>query len=319
MEEASMYDYTLSTLSEHIDTNFVIASWLPAFVAVLANLGFVTLLVGPDALAEWAYNLTEVEQFIVLVIVLVVITMLALLLRALSFIIIAFFIGEALPRGIAEWATRRQQRVRVRAHTMQDASAVGATASPLRQQVRLLVEQRFPRDEAAVRPTRLGNVLATAVEYPWVNYAMDGLLWLPHLTPFLPTSVDEALDSAQSRLLGLLKLSLVCAIIAVEAVLVLGVVAHSWAAAVGGAIVAGLLAWFCYQAAVNQALEVASHIRVAFNLYRQEILKQLGLAIPADVVAEQALWRTLTKELLGQSPEAASSGTKTAAAASANG
>jgi hypothetical protein len=314
-----MYDYTLSALTEHIDTNFVISSWLPAFVAVLANLGFLTVLVGPDALAEWAYNLTEVEEFIVLVLVLVVITMLALLLRALSFLIIAFFIGEALPRGVATWATRRQQRVRVRALATQDAAAVGATASPLRQQVRRLVEQRFPRDEAAVRPTRLGNVLATAVEYPWVNYAMDGLLWLPHLTPFLPTYIDDALEGAQSRLLGLLNLSLVCAIVAVEEVVVLGVVGHRWMAAVGGAIVSVALAWFCYHAAVNQALEVASQIRVAFNLYRQEILKQLGLTTPANIAAERTLWQTLTSDLLGQSPEVAASGAKTAATASTNG
>lgn len=303
-----MYDYTLSTLTEHIDTNFVIASWLPAFVAVLANLGFLTFLVGPDAIAEWAYNLTEVEEFLVLFIILVVITMLGLLLRALSFLIVSFFIGEALPRSVAKWATRRQQQARARALATQDAP-IGTTSSPLRQRVRLLIEQRYPQDESALRPTRLGNVLATAVEHPWIVYGMDGLLWLPHLTPFLPTYVDDALDGAQSRLLGLLNLSLVCAILAVEGVLVLGVIANHWAAAIGGVIVSVALAWFCYHAAVNQALEAASQIRVAFNLYRQEILKQLGRAIPANLSEERDLWQTLTQEVLGQPSGAAPSGT----------
>ena len=49
-----MIDYTLSSLSERMDTNFVISCWLPAFVAVLANLGLFTVLVGPDAMAAWA-------------------------------------------------------------------------------------------------------------------------------------------------------------------------------------------------------------------------------------------------------------------------
>ena len=314
-----MYDYTLSTLTDHIDTNFVISSWLPAFVAVLANLGFLTVLVGPDAVTAWAYNLTEAEEFLVLVIVLVVITMVALLLRALSFIIVAFFIGEALPRGVAEWSTRGQQRLRSRAQAQHGDAAGDTTSSPLRAQVRRLVEQRFPDDEAALRPSRLGNILAAAVEYPWTIYGMDGLLWLPHLTPFLPDDVGDALNGAQSRLLGLLNLCLVCAVIAVEAVLVLGVFAHHWAAAIGVTIVEVALAWFCYQAAINQALEVGSQIRVAFNLYRQEILKQLGLAIPDTVAAEQALWKSLTRELLGQPPAASPTSAMKETATSGNG
>ena len=309
-----MYDYTLSTLTEHIDTNFVISSWLPAFVAVMANLGFFSLLIGPDALAAWAYNLTEVEEFILLVIVLVVITMLALLFRALSFTIVAFFIGDALPRRVAEWAIRGQQRAQARALGSLGDGGTGTHDPSLRAQVRRMLELRFPRDEAALRPTRLGNVLATAVEYPWLIYAMDGLLWLPHLAPLLPTYVSDPLDGAQSRLLGLLNLSLVCAILAVEEVLVLGVVAHHWAVAIGGAIVSMVVAWFCYRAAVNQALEVGGQLRVVFNLYRQEILKQLGLDIPANIEAERTLWQSLTSKLLGQASEAAPSGDKIEAA-----
>ena len=49
------------------------------------------------------------------VIVLLVITMVALLLRALSFLIVGFFIGEPLPRSVAAWSTRGQQRARSRA------------------------------------------------------------------------------------------------------------------------------------------------------------------------------------------------------------
>jgi Na+/melibiose symporter-like transporter len=314
-----MYDYTLSSLTEKIDTNFVISSWLPAFVAVLANLGFLTLLVGPDALAAWAYNLTEIEEFMVLLIVLLIITMVALLLRALSFLIFAFFTGESLPRRVAEWATRGQRRNRARALAQLGHAANGPTDHPVRDQVRRLIEQRYPQEETALRPTRLGNVLATAAEYPWVTYGMDGLLWLPHLWSTAPSYVSDALDGARARLQGLLNLSLICALLAVEGVLVLGVVTGHWTSAIGWAIVGAALAWFCYQAAVNQSLEVASQIRVAFNLYRQEILKQMGLAIPDTVAAERALWQSLTRELLGQPPAAAPTGDGTEPAVRPNG
>ena len=180
--------------------------------------------------------------------------------------------------------------------------------------MRRLVEQRYPQDETALRPTRLGNMLATAAEYPWIVYAMDGLLWWPHLWPSLPSYVSDALDGAQARLLGLLNLSLVFAVLAFEAVVVLGVVGQQWTAAIGVAIVGGVLAWLGYQGAVNQTLEVTTQIRVAFNLYRHEILKQMGLDIPDTMAAERALWQTLTRELLGQ-PLPAGDRAETAAAA----
>ena len=107
--------------------------------------------------------------------------------------------------------------------------------------------------------------------------------------------------------------------LAVEGVLVLGVITGHWTSAIGWAIVGAAVAWFCYQAAVNQSLEVASQIRVAFNLYRQEILKQMGLAIPDTVAAERALWQSLTRELLGQPPAAAPTGDGTEPAVRPNG
>jgi hypothetical protein len=78
------------------------------------------------------------------------------------------------------------------------------------------------------------------------------------------------------------------------------------------------MAWIGYQAATNQAMEVSGQIRVAFNLYRHEILKQLGLDVPATAVAERALWQTLTQELLGQPVDAAPRGGTGQTAANTN-
>ncbi|HEX6013255.1 MAG TPA: hypothetical protein VFY87_15940 [Geminicoccaceae bacterium] len=167
--------------------------------------------------------------------------------------------------------------------------------------------QRYPQVETALRPTRLGNTLAAGAEYPWIVHAMDGMLWWSHLTPVLPSYVSDSLDGAQARLLGLLNLSLVFGLVACEAVVVLGLVGQQWTAALGVAIAGGVLAWLGYQGAVSQALEVTSQIRVAFNLYRQEILKQMGLTIPDTLAAGRALWETLTRELLGQPAAAAPS------------
>jgi hypothetical protein len=137
---------------------------------------------------------------------------------------------------------------------------------------------------------------------------MDGMLWWSHLTPVLPSYVSDPLNGTQARLLGLLNLSLVFGVIACEAVVVLGLVGQQWTAALGVAVVGGVLAWLGYMAAVSQALEVTSQIRVAFNLYRHAILTQMGLAIPETVAEERALWQGLTQELLGLSTEVVPTG-----------
>ena len=78
-----MIDYTLSSLSERLDWSFLTSSLLPAFFAVLGNLVLFTVLVGPDALAAWLYDLCLLQEIIVAVIILVVITVVGVLLRAL--------------------------------------------------------------------------------------------------------------------------------------------------------------------------------------------------------------------------------------------
>lgn len=303
-----MVDSALSALSNQLDASFLTACWLPAFVAVLANAGFLALLVGPSALATWATDLDSVEQGLAALLIVVVITLLALLLRALALVIVAGFAGELLPRRVAAWAIRGQHQARRRALGRRDDALDRPSALSAPEQTRRLVTQRFPQDDAALRPTRLGNVLAAATEYPWRVYAMDGLLWWPHLAPLLPTDpadARQAVDGAQARLAGLLNLSFVSAVVAAEAVLLLGVVGHLWTAALGAAVGGALVAWLCYQAAVHQALEVAGQLRVAFTLYRHAILTQLGVAIPDDLAAERTLWQALTWQVLGQPPAAA--------------
>ena len=297
-----MVDAALGALSDKWDANFLTACWLPAFVAVLANVGLLSLLVGPTTLGTWATDLDAVEQGFAALLVVVVITLLALLLRALALVIVAGFVGELLPPRVATWALRGQQRARRRVLGALDAVPASPAVPPLPEQTRRLAEQRFPDDEAALRSTRLGNVLAMATEYPWRVYAMDGLLWWPPLAALLPSEIHDALDGAQARLLGLLNCSLVCAAAAAEAVLLLGLVGHQWPAALGGVLGGAALAWLCYQAAVHQAMEVASQLRVAFTLFRHTLLTQLGVPIPDDLTAERTLWQTLTREALGDPP-----------------
>ena len=297
-----MFASAISALSDKLDSKFLTAYWLPAFIVVLANIGLVGALIGPSRVDEWASSLDSVEQTLGVLILLLAITMVAFVFRALNRLIVALFAGDALPRPLADWSARGQLRARKHALRLLDPLPDRLESLPSVQQVAQTLKQRFPHDEAAMQPTLFGNVLATASEYPRIVYAMDGLLWWPRLSPLVAQDAQDALAVAQAPMMALLNLSVVFAGLGIEAPVGLGLIGGPWLVAVVTALVALLLARLCYRAGASQAVEVGSLIRVAFDLYRHEILRQLDLQVPGDLDSERALWQSLTQQMLGIAP-----------------
>jgi hypothetical protein len=178
----------------------------------------------------------------------------------------------------------------------------------------------FPLDDADVQPTLFGNVMATAAEHPRLAYSMEGHLWWPRLSPLVPDLFQEVLGGAQAPMMGLLNLSVVFTMLALIGAVVL-VAGGQWAVAIAVLVGGLILAWLCYRAAVSQAAELGSLLRVGFDLYRHEILRQMDQEVPDDLEAERALWVQLTTETLAIPPEIppAADGTKASESAETNG
>jgi hypothetical protein len=296
----------LSSLSDRVDAKFLTAYWLPAFVAVFGGLAIVIVFAGPDQVDFWVNNLDSVQQTIGAVVLLLTITMWAFVLRALTQPIVEFFAGAAMPRALAGWSLRGQRRARQAAERVLGVEPPDARNTTHLQPATMRFGQLFPQDEADMQPTLFGNVLAAAGEHPRFAYAMEGALWWPRLSPLLPSYFQDTLGGAQAPLMALLNLSVVFSAIGVLGVATLGPVGGNWLAAfvflIGGALVSHL----CYRAAVSQAVAFATLLRVAFDLYRHEILKQMDEDVPSDLAAERALWERLTPLLL-DIPDPASS------------
>ncbi|MEZ4563364.1 MAG: hypothetical protein R2853_11555 [Thermomicrobiales bacterium] len=124
------------------------------------------------------------------------------------------------------------------------------------------------------------------------------------MSPLLPGSFQNTLAAAQAPMMALLNLSVVFCGLAGLGILA-GMLTRQWLTMIllcSGSIV---LSRLTYRAAVSQAAEVASMLRVAFDLYRYDILGQLGKPSPEDMAAERALWLSLTREVLGAGHPAA--------------
>ena len=120
----------LSTLGDRLDSKFLTAYRLPAFVAVLGAFGSLAVLVGAKQLDVWVSDLDSVEQTLAVVLIVLAITMIAFVLRALSRPIVKMFAGVALPRAVAEWSTRGQLAVSNRAARRSAATPISRNPWP---------------------------------------------------------------------------------------------------------------------------------------------------------------------------------------------
>lgn len=298
-----MLGSALGALSDRMDSKFLTAYWLPAFVAVLGGLGLLTVMVAPGQVETWIYDLDSVEQALATLLVVLAITMLAFVFRALSRPLTEIFSGEVLPRPLAAWSTRGQLRLKSRLERGAGAAQVSPTSGSPMQRTSRWLNRAYPLDDADVQPTLFGNVLATAIEHPRLAYTMEGLLWWPRLSPLVPVEFQDLLGGAQAPMVALLNLSVVFTVLALSGAATLLLVGGHGVAAI--MVLAGglVLAWLCYRAAVSQAAELRSLICVAFDLYRHEILRQMDLDVPADLETERALWTQLTAVTLAIPPD----------------
>ncbi len=273
----------IGSLGDRLDSRFITAYFVPAFVAVLGSIWILVAAVGGERLAERIAELDSVEQGIGVALILLLTLMLAHLLSALARPIATVYAGRVFPGPVRDWSIRGQLsgRRRNRASPIQGARE----------------DRLFPRDPADTQPTAFGNVLAATADYPRLIYAMDAFHWLPRLLPLLPSDFQALLRSQETPMRGMLNLSLVFAYLAFLAVVMLGLLGSQELTALA-ALVAGLvLSHLCYRAAVTQATDLARTIWVAFDLYRFSILEQLREEAPGDLESERALWARLAARL----------------------
>lgn len=151
----------------------------------------------------------------------------------------------------------------------------------------------YPRNPLLLKPTKLGNVLAAAEEYSMQLYKLDAVIWWPRLAPMLPDAFRAQVDVALIPMLAVLNLGLVFTLIAFiggGSAILLG---PNWFLFIISFIGGFFLARASYLAAVSQAVDYGNWIRVAFDLYRHEILRQMHIPIPDNLVEETLLWTSL--------------------------
>ena len=193
-----------------------------------------------------------------------------------------------------------------------------ALVDQLKQQTQALHEQieshpdapDLPKDIDRVGATDLANTLALAEEYPFERYAIDTALFWPRLAAEIEPEKLDGLKSSFGALNGLLNLSLLIFLFAVELIVVAVAIVFDLTApaatplllskwtlvmllfAVG--LVSIVAAYGAYRAAVGSARAVGNSMRTAFDYYRGNVLRRFNLKTPNDIEEERVVWLKLS-------------------------
>jgi len=148
----------------------------------------------------------------------------------------------------------------------------------------------LPTQSEQVMPTRLGNILKNAELYPKDRYRIDAVLIWPRLYYLLPERFIQTFAEARGALDFMLVIS---SLSGAFALISAGYLLYVWAPmqlffiCIPGGL---FIAWLAYKGAIDGALIYAQQIKVAFDLYRNDLLKQMNMPLPATPAEEKERW-----------------------------
>jgi hypothetical protein len=288
----------LDKIHGFLDSRFIVSYLAPVFVAL--GLIWISLVIhfGWVSSRKCLLGIETSDQAMMGGTLLFLVTLLSYLLQAWTGPIIRFYEGYTWPKWLANLL---QKALSERRSSKNDFNR----------------HIYFPRNEALDRPTRLGNILTAAEEHSYQLYRLEAIYWWPRLTPLLSEAFRAQIDTAFTPLIALLNLSFLFTLLALSialASILFTLLALSLALSLalpipifliikevdpwlilGGFCGATLMATSAYLAATYQAVGYGNTIRVAFDLYRHEILRQMHIRVPDNLVEERLLWEALNR------------------------
>jgi hypothetical protein len=262
------------------DIRFLVAYWLPVIIGGGSAIHGVLLKTGYADGLDWWFGLDSSRQFSVTIAGFLLTVVLALTLRAFSRPLVRLYAGFSWwtwPRKIGLWIQEKRYE-RLRKQDRQLAS----------------LWKYFPEDNRHLQPTRLGNHLQAADEYALKVYGLDSAVWWPHLVAVFPKTFREQVDNALTPLLALINLATILGLVALGHLLLLPQLTTAIISVLITIGIQLLVVVVCIKAATDQAVSYGDVIRVGFDFYRHDILRQLRIPLPETLAAERDLWPILT-------------------------
>jgi len=177
---------------------------------------------------------------------------------------------------------------------------------------------RFPSRKDLIIPTRLGNVMRSFEDYPDTQYSMSAITLWPRLVAKIDKDYAAGMDDAKTSFDFMLNTS-VLSFLSAAVITIAGwyyfppsnlfytpgsvsatVLVVSWLLTIVAFLILGYLA---YLAAIERAAAWGARVKAAFDLYRGDLLKQLGYERSnLTLKEERSLWDGVSLQLLYGDP-----------------
>jgi len=159
--------------------------------------------------------------------------------------------------------------------------------SPRRATAIRLIDRRFHKDRARLLPTRLGNALRAAENYPYTRWGLDGVAAWPRIDALLSEREQELHGNAMSDLAFFLNGSIGALLAGL--IFIADEAANAPIRVRYGALYAVpfLLAYVLYRAAIGAAERLGTERRASIDLHRRELYTRLGVRSPASFSEER--------------------------------
>jgi uncharacterized repeat protein (TIGR01451 family) len=322
----------LSAISGQFSKNLILGTFLPVVLFVVLSLIFIVPLFPSDwPLLKPIMGLGTEGKVIVVSFIAIVI---AGLLFNLNISILRLYEGYPwLESWIGRWLVKRQeqqfvmarsQRLGLRTLTRElrkdkkDAKLVSKLSARL-SQVGRQMNNEFPSRPTLLLPTRLGNVIRSFEEYPERQYSIGAITLWPRLIAKIDKEYAVIMDDSKTSFDFMLNLSLLSAITGLVIIVgglarfppsnlfsVAGSMSPRWTIAIWVVTLCGffLLSYVAYLGAISAAGAWGAKVKSAFDLYRNELLKQLGYdRLPPTLKEERDLWDAISLQMIyGDAP-----------------
>lgn len=154
----------------------------------------------------------------------------------------------------------------------------------------------YPDKREDVLPTKFGNVMRAFETYSLSMYGMDAIPIWPRLSAMFPENHGETLNAVRSQMDFAVNMVYLPAVVIVEYAILAVLTRTLPALWIVGIFL--LFIWFAYRMAIINAIQWGDLVKASFDLYRYDLLEQMGLERPASWEQEQALWTDISRSFL---------------------
>jgi hypothetical protein len=299
---------TLSELAALLFNTLRLPALLPALAFNVANVAFVLPHLRNTGLGDSWYDLAELQQVLV---VLLCTVLLAYLLDIINYSLIRWLEGYPwLHCPVGSWLRAEHRKRHERLESIKRGSRLGR--SP---QVRLSRSQQdeptdavvqglylqeftscYPVKESSILPTRFGNIIAAAEDYPREMYQINSVALWPLLAPILTKTGYARFVEYEKAALDFVLNSLVLSVVLGGEIVFCGALMQTpWLYVAAEALGALLVALILYELSLSGAMGWGATIRASFDLHREQLRQATNLRPFDDFDAERISWRRLSE------------------------